>query len=57
MLLEKDCTGEMLFDAVSSLLDDKERLTRMSYAQKSMAAHNAAGKIAGIILSECNVYD
>jgi UDP-N-acetylglucosamine--N-acetylmuramyl-(pentapeptide) pyrophosphoryl-undecaprenol N-acetylglucosamine transferase len=51
MLLEKDCTGEMLFDLVSSLLEDKDRLLRMSYAQRSLAAQDAAGKIVEMVLA------
>ena len=50
MILEKDCTGKALFDLVSSLLGDKDRLKQMSDAQKSLAAPNAAEKIVDIIL-------
>jgi len=53
ILLEKDCTGEVLFDAVTSLLRDSDRLTRMSYAQKSLAAPNAAEKIVDIVMELC----
>jgi len=47
---EKECSGEILYNAVSSLLDDKDRLKRMSYAQKSLAVPNAEEKIVDIIL-------
>ncbi|MCL2227064.1 MAG: UDP-N-acetylglucosamine--N-acetylmuramyl-(pentapeptide) pyrophosphoryl-undecaprenol N-acetylglucosamine transferase, partial [Oscillospiraceae bacterium] len=54
MMLEKDCTGEVLFKLVTGLLGDKDRLTRMAYAQKSLAAPNAAEKIVDIVLELCN---
>ncbi|MCL2391485.1 MAG: undecaprenyldiphospho-muramoylpentapeptide beta-N-acetylglucosaminyltransferase [Oscillospiraceae bacterium] len=50
VLTEKDCTSEKLYDLVCNLLSDKERLTRMSYAQRSLATPNAAEKIADIVL-------
>jgi len=54
MLAEKDCTGEILYDTVTSLIGDSDRLTRMSFAQKSIAAPNATEKIADIVLELCN---
>ena len=51
VLLEKNCTGELLFDTVKTLLDDTDRLKRMSYGQKSLAASDAAEKICEIIIS------
>ena len=51
VLLEKNCTGEILFDTVRALLDDTDRLKRMSYGQKSLAASDAAEKICEIIIS------
>ena len=53
MLLEKNCSGDVLFDAVTSLLRDSDRLTRMSFAQKSLASPNAAEKIVDIVLALC----
>jgi len=50
MLREKDCTGEKLFEIVSSLMGDRDRLTRMSHAQMSLAAPKATEKIVDIVL-------
>ena len=51
LLLEKNCTGDVLFETVCSLLEDTDRLKRMSYAQKSLAARDATEKICEIIIS------
>ena len=48
---EKSCTGDMLFEIVCTLLEDRDKLKRMAYAQKSIAAPEAAEKICGIIIS------
>ena len=53
MLLEKECTGENLFNTVSQLLKDKDRLERMSFAQKSLAAPEAASIIVDMIIRLC----
>lgn len=53
MLLEKDCTGSILFDVVSSILRDKAGLDGMAAAQKAFGVPDAASVIAGIILESC----
>jgi len=53
MLQEKECTGEVLFNIVSSLLKDKEKLRAMSAAQKELGEPDAAGRITGIIMDLC----
>ncbi|MCL2401439.1 MAG: UDP-N-acetylglucosamine--N-acetylmuramyl-(pentapeptide) pyrophosphoryl-undecaprenol N-acetylglucosamine transferase, partial [Oscillospiraceae bacterium] len=53
MILEKDCTGEKLYDAVLALLKDKEKLKSMSDAQKALGAPNAARKIVELIIDVC----
>jgi len=50
MILEKDCTGDTLFDAVASLLEDRKKIVGMSNALKSLVAKNAAAEIARIVL-------
>jgi len=50
MLLEKDCSGKKMYETISSIVDDKDRLARMSRAQKSLASPDATGKIVEIIL-------
>ena len=50
---EKDCTGGMLFDVVSSILQDREKLESMSSAQKALRAPGAASNIAGIVTQAC----
>jgi UDP-N-acetylglucosamine--N-acetylmuramyl-(pentapeptide) pyrophosphoryl-undecaprenol N-acetylglucosamine transferase len=54
VLLEKDCTGETLFNTVSSLLEDRDALSRMSGAQKKLAAPDAVDRIVEVVLSLCN---
>jgi UDP-N-acetylglucosamine--N-acetylmuramyl-(pentapeptide) pyrophosphoryl-undecaprenol N-acetylglucosamine transferase len=53
MLLEKDCTGEVLFAAVDALLQDGESLRRMSDAQLALGAPDAAGRIAEMVMGLC----
>ena len=53
MLLEKDCTGEKLYDTVSQILDDSERLSKMSEAQKILSAPDATKKIVDLIITAC----
>ena len=53
MLKEKECTGEALFDTVSSLLEDKQRLENMVAAQKTFGVPDAAQKITKIIMELC----
>jgi UDP-N-acetylglucosamine--N-acetylmuramyl-(pentapeptide) pyrophosphoryl-undecaprenol N-acetylglucosamine transferase len=52
-LTEAECTGESLYNTVLSLLEDRERLRRMSEAQKKLAAPGAADRIAERILAVC----
>ena len=51
VLDEKDCTGEMLFNTVSAILKDEDRLAGMSAAQKTLGAPEAAADIAELIIS------
>ena len=51
MLLEKDCTGAILYDTVLSILRDKDRFQSMSEAQKAMGDPGASLKIAELIIS------
>jgi len=53
MILEKDCTGEMLYKTVMDLLDDKEALNKMIKAQKSLSIPNASEKIVDIVTGYC----
>ncbi|MDR3278273.1 MAG: UDP-N-acetylglucosamine--N-acetylmuramyl-(pentapeptide) pyrophosphoryl-undecaprenol N-acetylglucosamine transferase [Oscillospiraceae bacterium] len=53
MLSEAECTGESLYNTVLSLLGDRERLRRMSEAQKKLASPGAADRIAERILAAC----
>jgi UDP-N-acetylglucosamine--N-acetylmuramyl-(pentapeptide) pyrophosphoryl-undecaprenol N-acetylglucosamine transferase len=50
MILESSCTGKGLYETVSSLIEDKGKLEKMSMAQKSLSVPDAAMKIAGIVL-------
>ena len=50
---EKDCTGQALFEAVASLLEDKDKLRQMVQAQKSLGAPDAAKKIVDIVFDLC----
>ena len=53
MILEQDCTAEVLFDTVMELLGDKSRLQSMSKALKAIAAPGAAEQIAQMIIRMC----
>jgi len=53
MIPEKECTGDVLYREVSSLLDNKIKLEKMSKAQKSLSVPNAANKIVSIVLDFC----
>jgi len=50
---EEQCTGQALFDVVSSLLHDKEKLCRMSAAQKALGVPDAAQRIVDIMIELC----
>ena len=51
VILEKNCTGEALFDAVSTLLSNRDALERMSEAQKALATPDAVERIIEVIMS------
>jgi len=53
MILENECTGKILFDTVTSMLDDEKMLEEMSKAQKSLSVSDAAARIVDIILADC----
>lgn len=46
---EKDLNGELLYNQVISLLEDKEQMSKMSKESKKMGITNATGKIYSII--------
>ena len=52
MILEKDCTGDILFDTVASILEDRKMIVGMSNALKLLAVKDAAAKIAEIVIGE-----
>jgi UDP-N-acetylglucosamine--N-acetylmuramyl-(pentapeptide) pyrophosphoryl-undecaprenol N-acetylglucosamine transferase len=51
MLMEKKCTGASLYETVFSLLKDRDKLKRMSEAQKSIATPGAAERIAKLVVA------
>ena len=53
MLEEMNCSGKILYETVSSLLGDNEKLKEMSEAQKSLGIPNAAERIADLVLERC----
>ena len=53
LLQEKDCTGEVLYSVVSSLLADREKLISMATAQKELGVPDAAERIVGLTLEQC----
>jgi len=50
MILEEACTGDMLYNTVTAILDDKARLEKMSHIQKSLSVRDAAKVIIDIVL-------
>ena len=48
---ERDCTGQALFDTVTSILKDNDRIKKMSEAQKNISVPDAAENIVELILS------
>ena len=52
MILEKDCTGDTLFEVVSSLLENKEGLKKMSDALKSLLVSDATARIVDTVLKD-----
>jgi len=53
MILESECTGDILYDKVISLLENKTELKKMSEAQKTLSVSDAAAKIVDIALKDC----
>jgi len=51
MLEEKNCTGKLLFDTVSSMLKDEKNLMSMSAAQKAIGSPDATEKITKMIIA------
>jgi len=54
MILEKECTGEILYKTAVSLLSNKNKLEQMSNAQKSLATMNSADNIVKLMVGYCN---
>jgi len=54
VLREKDCTGELLYHEVTSLLKDSEKINKMILGQKSLAVPDAASRIVNIITADIN---
>ena len=52
VLEEKNCTGELLFETVSGILLDSDRLNSMSAAQRAIGKPRATEEIAELILSQ-----
>jgi len=50
MILENECTGDILYNKVVSILDDKNELSRMSNAQKSLSVQDAAARVIENVL-------
>ena len=49
VILEKDCTPEILFAQVQALLADEERRERMSRALRSLVKLDSAERICDIV--------
>ncbi|MDR2591082.1 MAG: UDP-N-acetylglucosamine--N-acetylmuramyl-(pentapeptide) pyrophosphoryl-undecaprenol N-acetylglucosamine transferase [Oscillospiraceae bacterium] len=52
VILEKECTGGILYNTVTTLLSDNVKLQRMSEALKKIAMPDAAKEIVDIILGD-----
>jgi len=50
VLEEKNCSGGILFKTITELLKDKQKLKKMTDAQRALAAPKAAEKIAELII-------
>jgi UDP-N-acetylglucosamine--N-acetylmuramyl-(pentapeptide) pyrophosphoryl-undecaprenol N-acetylglucosamine transferase len=50
MFLENECTGEELFNAVISILNDKNKLQDMANSQKSQSVPDSASRIVDIVM-------
>jgi len=57
LIREDECTGDILYDKVISLLDDKNKLKKMSDAQEMLSVKDAAAKIVEIVLTDCESAD
>lgn len=57
MLPEKDCSGEKLFDLVSTILRNTAELKKMADAQTALGVPDAASRISEIILARCTGTD
>jgi len=53
LILENECTGDILYSEVISLLSDKSKLNEMSDAQSKLSAVEAAAEIVNIVISDC----
>ena len=49
LILEKDCTAELVFDTINELLKDKERSRSMRMALQTMAVPDSAEQICNIM--------
>ena len=49
LLLEKDCTPEALYEQITALLADKERIDRMSTALRSWVVVDSTDRICEIM--------
>jgi len=50
VISEKECSGKLLFETLSFLLDDPDELGKMSNAQKTLSSSNATEKVIDIVL-------
>ena len=50
LLPESECSGQKLYDTITSLLADKDRLAEMSRTMKSLSVENATDEITGLLL-------
>ena len=51
MILEKDCSGELLFKTACAILKDRDRRRRMSVAMASLGSIDAAENIYSAIMA------
>ena len=53
MIRESECTADGLFETVTELLADRDRLDGMSEKLMSMGSADASARIADMILEMC----
>ena len=53
MLLERECSGEKLFDTACSILHDPDRRRRMSAAMGELGSVDASEKIYAAVMDLC----